>query len=1206
MSREAKDLLNRVANQTLSDEERARQSIHLAALLLEEANATEKRSERKKRLQLAKMLHDPNGRQFVFELTDQCFRSNQCTKVADKIISLLYQYGIPSYLPLGKKIALGFFKLFGNWAPSLFVPMAQRMIRKETSSFIISGESLTTHVAKRKKEGINLNVNHIGEAILGEEEAERRLKTYINDLCHPDIDYISIKISAIFSQINLLAWEETLNTLIEKLKRLFRAAKDNPCIARGSSYPKFVNLDMEEYRDLYLTVEAFKRALEDPEFLHLPAGIALQAYLPDSFALQQDLTAWAINRTKWGGAPIKIRIVKGANLAMEQVEASLKNWLQAPYLTKEEVDANFKRMVLYGCQPPHAASIHLGIGSHNLFDISFSLIVRAENGVTDSVNFEMLEGMAEHLQRVIRAISGGMLLYCPIASKEEFQYAIAYLVRRLDENTSPDNFLSHLFDLEVGSESWKHQVNAFEQSCRKIHSSSIVLRRTQDRFTPQQLPLDAPFQNEPDTDWTIKNNRVWGNKIIENVKAKKEIQDIPLIIGGEIVNSNAIGAGIDPSHPNKILFRYSLAEQPHIEKAIQCAENALAEIKKQTPEQRSILLANIAQNLRKNRGALIEAMVLNTSKTVYEADVEISEAIDFADYYRRNFEELQFFEDIKWKPKGVILVTPPWNFPCSIPAGGILAALVTGNAVIFKPAPEAILVGWRLAQIFWESGVTKESLQFLTCEDDHYGSSLIKDPRISMVVLTGSTETAKHFMKLRPNLDISAETGGKNAIIITEFSDRDLAIKDVIQSAFSYSGQKCSACSLVICTPEVYDDVRFMHQLRDAAASLQVGSPHHSSTYINPLIHAPNAILLKGLTELESGEEWLLQPIQDPNNSNLWTPGIKMGVSINSFSYRHELFGPMLSVMRANDLEHAIQLANGTIYGLTAGLHSLDVREHQFWLERIEAGNCYINRGITGAIVQRQPFGGCKESSFGPGIKAGGPNYLLQFMHAEQVYCPEHSIEDEQIPLQIRKLLKILDKHFSSEEKNYIQKSVQSYLFFWIHYFSKDHDPSNVLGETNVLRYVPQKTVIRLESYDSFLDLMLIIAGSMICGATLDVSINGIDDRIKNVINDLDCQTISLNNEEEERFFEKVKNKKIKRVRFLSLPSLTCMQSLANLGCTINLKSCLGNGRIELLQFLREVSISTTMHRYGHLEMNKKEKEVPLIPQCCQNCSCCL
>ena len=267
----------------------------------------------------------------------------------------------------------------------------------------------------------------------------------------------------------------------ERLRQLYRAAiKHRYHRSNGTLVPKFVNLDMEEYRDLQLTVALFRKVLDEPEFHSLEAGIVLQSYLPDSFLLQQELTIWAMQRHLQGGAPIKIRIVKGANFAMEKVESALRLWPQAPYLCKEEVDANFKRMVAYGCQKEHARAVHLGIGSHNLFDIAYALLLRAENRVEREVSFEMLEGMADHLRRVVQQVAGDMLLYCPAAKKNEFQNAVAYLVRRLDENTAPENFLRHAFDLQSGTTEWNQQAKLFSDACfdaDKI-SFSPVVRKT--------------------------------------------------------------------------------------------------------------------------------------------------------------------------------------------------------------------------------------------------------------------------------------------------------------------------------------------------------------------------------------------------------------------------------------------------------------------------------------------------------------------------------------------------------------------------------------------------------------------------------------------------------------------------------------------------------------------------------------------------------
>ncbi len=333
-------------------------------------------------------------------------------------------------------------------------------------------------------------------------------------------------------------------------------------------------------------------------------------------------------------------------------------------------------------------------------------------------------------------------------------------------------------------------------------------------------------------------------------------------------------------------------------------------------------------------------------------------------------------------------------------------------------------------------------------------SKLIADPRVNCIILTGATSTAKLFMRLRPGLDLCAETGGKNAMIVTALADRDLAIKDIVASAFGHSGQKCSACSLLVLEAEVYDDPHFHKQLKDAVESLKVGVCWDALRKSLRLIREPHDALLRGFTNLESGEEWLVQPKQDPNNPNLWSPGVKIGVKEGSFMHQTELFGPVLAVMRAKNLHHAIDIANSTPYGLTSGLQSLDEREKKIWMEKIEAGNCYINRGTTGAIVRRQPFGGTKASSFGNGAKAGGPNYVMQFAHPREVALPQ---EKQPVSDDVNKLTAILQKYpLSTEELGIWYASTANYAY-WAKHFAEDHDPSQIIGQDNLLRYRPIK-----------------------------------------------------------------------------------------------------------------------------------------------------
>ena len=707
----AKDIISSVKGKLLSVEERREKAIELAALMLNEARRIQSNKERRIQKQLARMMNDEVGKVFTTSLTDQCFRSQKTSRVGDQLVHVINTYGIPKFLTWDRQLGLGMIKIFGRILPQVLVPLTKHMLRSETSQVILPGESdkLAKHMQQRRKENVRINLNHLGEAILGEKEAKHRLHVYLDDLAKPNVEYISIKISTIYSQINLLAWENTLEMLIPRLKMLYRAAKENLYTrSDGTKTPKFVNLDMEEYRDLHYTVDLFRRVLDDPEFYHHSAGIVLQSYLPDSHLIQQELTVWAMKRVANGGAPITIRIVKGANLAMEQVEASLRGWPQAPYTNKADVDANYKRMLIYGSVPQHAKAANLGIASHNLFDIAYGLLLRSENNIEPYVCFEMLEGMADHMRRVVQELSGGMLLYCPAATKEEFQNAVAYLVRRLDENTAPENFLRHAFELIPGTKEWQKQSTLFSDACHMASTIGYTPRRFQNRFlTPSKVETCCAFENEPDTDWALAQNRKWAEAIIKEW-ATKTFPPIPLQIGGELIHSKNQATSTDPSIPGKTLYTYSLADISQVDRALDVAVEAQKGWEQTPITERAQVLANAAHEMRLNRNNLIGVMVANGGKTVYEADVEISEAIDFADYYARNLVELSSLEDVSFKAKGVVLVTPPWNFPCSIPSGGITAALAAGNSVIFKPAPEAVLTGWELVQLLWKQVSVKK------------------------------------------------------------------------------------------------------------------------------------------------------------------------------------------------------------------------------------------------------------------------------------------------------------------------------------------------------------------------------------------------------------------------------------------------------------------------------------------------------------------
>jgi RHH-type transcriptional regulator, proline utilization regulon repressor / proline dehydrogenase / delta 1-pyrroline-5-carboxylate dehydrogenase len=1173
-----------------ADEALAHRAVEVAEALLREARAQQTPEERAHAHKIARMIADPHGKELTIALADQAFRSHRPERIADQLAYLVERFGVPQYMDWWERVALVLGGAMAHYLPSLVVPPIVSRLRHETQNVILPGEEedLRRYLEERRRSGMRLNLNQLGEAILGEAEAARRLEAYVALLARDDVEYISVKVSSVFSQIDLVAFHPTVARVAERLRALYRtAARHRYRHPDGRITPKFVNLDMEEYRDLDLTVTAFREVLDEPEFLPLSAGVVLQAYLPDSHRVQRALTAWALARRARGGAPVKLRVVKGANLAMERIEAAVRGWAQAPYETKLEVDANYKRMLEYGCRPEHAEAVHLGVASHNLFDIAYGLVLREERRVEPWVEFEMLEGMANHQARAVQARAGGLLLYAPVVRAEDFHSAIAYLVRRLDENTAPENFLRHVFDLEPGLPDWIVERDRFLAAFRIKAGLSDAPSRAQDRSAEAEAqsilrPLDAKFENDPDTDWTLAANRAWIEGVIARWRDRSP-EEIPLQVGAHFRGGSQAGERRDPSRPGVLVYRYALAGSADVDAALAVARAAQPTWGALAMADRGAVLEGCAAELGRRRGDLIGAMIVDGAKTVTEADVEVSEAVDFARYYARTLGETAGeLSDCRIEPLGVVVVTPPWNFPLSIPAGGALAALAAGNAVVLKPAPEAVLVGWRLANCLWDAGVPRETLQFLPCPDDEIGRGLVTDPRVGAVILTGSVETAHLFLGWRPDLTLFAETSGKNAIVVTSLADRDQAIRDLVRSAFGHSGQKCSAASLAICEAEVYDDAGFRRQLRDAVASLDVGSAWESTSRITPLTQAPGAALRRALTVLDEGEEWLLEPCPAEGNAQLWSPGIKLGVRAGSFFHRTECFGPVLGLMRAEDLDQAIELANATAFGLTSGIQTLDDREIARWVDRIEAGNLYVNRPITGAIVGRQPFGGWKASSVGPGAKAGGPNYVLQLARWRQVSRPAG--DDGSLPEPTAALLgRCLAALSDGDARALVMASAASYARAWRRHFSREHDPSAIRGERNAFRYRPCRRVIargttaRLQAAA----LCQVVLAASVTGTPLTLSLTPDSASWPWLA---ECEGIDLVVEAEAGFVERLaRPEDAERLRMWE-PISTAARAAANgAGVTVIDAPVLANGRLELRWYLREQTVSRVLHRYGSM-----------------------
>jgi RHH-type proline utilization regulon transcriptional repressor/proline dehydrogenase/delta 1-pyrroline-5-carboxylate dehydrogenase len=995
---------------------------------------------------------------------------------------------------------------------------------------------------------------------------------------------------------------------------------------------------MEEYRDKTLTAEVFMQTLDRRGLEKARAGIALQAYIPDSFLTQQWINDWARNRVAVGGSPVTIRIVKGANMEAERVEASLRGWSQAPYKTKLETDANYLRMLHEGMQPENLAAVRLGIASHNLFTLAYGLVLATKNNALDRVQFEMLEGMANHQRRALFELTGNMLLYAPACKQEDFTNAIGYLVRRLDENTGPDNFLRHAFNIEVGSDDWKELEQQFIAAFEAKDIVSSSPRRTQSRVG--RVPRDPPsaFRNEPDTDWALPQNDNWANSIISSWQNRHGSQagEVPLVIGGkELVDGRTIRDSFDPSRPKTVVARYRQATEADIDLAVEAAKADLEGWRRRPIAERVAILHQTSAEFSDARGDLMGAMLAEGGKTLAESDPEVSEAIDFCRFYA---DSAQFFHEqpgITAHGRGVVVVVSPWNFPLAIPTGGVAAALAAGNTVILKPASDTVLIAYHLCQCFWRAGVPKSALQFAPCSGGTVGAKLVSHDAVDAIVLTGGTETAAEMLRKKPTMHLIAETGGKNATIVTALSDRDQAIKNVLHSAFSHSGQKCSATSLLILESEVYHDTKFRAALCDAVESLRVGSAWDVSTKMGPLIRPPSGVLETSLKELEPGEEWAVMPrFHVDANPNLVSPGVKWGVQPNGFTHCTELFGPVLGVMEARDLDAAIDLVNATGYGLTSGLESLDDREQELWCSRIRAGNLYINRSTTGAIVLRQPFGGMGKSSVGPGIKAGGPNYvvpLMRFMDAEEGETRRRGEGEKPITTSVPAILSstasaasdtrwvadlnslhraIQDgalggKLNADVEAGRVLAAIESYEA-WAHdEFRTAHDHFRLLGEDNYRRYLPVEPLrVRIHESDTLSDVFCRALAARAAGCRATVSIPpSISGQAADAVALLDRLTdpwagaIEFVEEDDAMLSAAMRLATDGRVRFAAperVPESVRVTAAESLQYIADAQVST-NGRIELLWYLREQSVSHVYHRYGNLGLRIDEsRDEPL------------
>lgn len=866
----------------------------------------------------------------------------------------------------------------GQLAATTVAPAVETLAKK-----YIAGENIPQVIKtleRLRKDKLAFTVDLLGEAVITETEAQSYLDHYLELMTElanaaknwskiPQIDQadgdflpgvqVSVKLTAFYSQFDPLDARGSEAKVSERIRILLRRAQE---LNVG------IHFDMEQYSYKQITLQILQKILMEEEFRQrTDIGLTLQAYLRESVEDLQDLIEWL----KFRGYPLTIRLVKGAYWDQETIKSMQKDWSQPVYNDKGETDANFEKMtemLLENTQVLYAA-----IASHNVRSQAHAIaIAQIQNVPPRCFEMQVLYGMGDQLAKALVDQGYRVRVYCPYG---DLLPGMAYLIRRLLENTANSSFLRQ-----------SSENRPVEELLSPPKSSGNHVLN----YTPV-------FANAPDTDYgqiSLREKALEGIKMV-NLQLGKTY--LPLI-NGEYQTTTETVNSVNPSQPSEIVGKIGLMSIEQADLAIQCAKKAFQGWRKTPVSQRANILRKAAELIEKRRDELSGWMVLEVGKPLRECDGEVSEAVDFCRYYADEMERLEGGKNYDipgetnryhYQPRGISLVISPWNFPLAIPVGMTVASLVAGNCTLLKPAEVSSVIAAKITEILIEAGIPQGVFQYVPCKGSSVGSYMVKHPDIHMITFTGSQEVGCQIYAdaaiLRPGQKhlkrVIAEMGGKNGIIIDESADLDQAVMGVVQSAFGYSGQKCSACSRVIVLESIYDS--FVNRLIEATRSLNVGNAQDLSTKVGPVIDANAQKRIQEYIEKGKEECELALQVPIPEIGYFVSPTIFTNVSPSAKIAQEEIFGPVLAVIKAKNFDEALEIANGTNFALTGGLYSRTPSHIEKAKADFEVGNLYINRGITGAIVSRQPFGGFKLS--GVGSKAGGPDYLLQFLEPRHI-----------------------------------------------------------------------------------------------------------------------------------------------------------------------------------------------------------------------------
>lgn len=990
--------------------------------------------------------HDKSGKEvkrILLEALKRFLKDNKKAKIAKKKGQ---ERALPNQYVILIKVGYNLAKLLPAYPLATLVRSAVKIMAKR----FIAGE--TIEKADHSLKGLfsthrDVTLDQLGELVVSEVEADhyknevlKLIRGFNLHVKRGEVNkagikkaHVSIKVSALCSDFKPHAFDYTYNLVAPRLIEILTVAKYEDV---------FINVDAEHYHYRDLVFKIFKKVLLETPELHdyADTGIVIQAYLRDGYDHLKDVIALAKER----GIMMPVRLVKGAYWDAETVEGDAHSFNAPQFLNKEETDIHYRQLVIKILESyPH---LKLAVASHNFSDHAFTEATKELFFPhVGEVEHQCLHMTYEALSTALAKMGWATRNYVPVGS---LLVGMAYLVRRIMENSSQVGVLTIM-------RSHKKGVNLhspYEIHKEKKRQGTLVRdvseAKLDDSFfnvSPLKLYLDHEkdtFAKELEKFQGTQLNQFYPNHSVTKGTRKTVVSssDTDITVGSidfaSVEDAKAALNTIDEAYRNG---RWANASWSY----------------------RTASLVKAANILLARRNELSSLICYEAGKSIAEALGDVDEAIDFLNFYSRTEAFLQKNHE-GLTSRGPSVVIAPWNFPLAIPCGMVVSALVAGNTVILKSAEQTSLIAQKLIDILHESGIPKDVLVHLPGEGEVVGDYLVKDARVSTIIFTGSMAVGTYIhgivkkrlyknpltSKIYPAKAIT-EMGGKNAIVVTQNAELDETVSGILQSAFGHAGQKCSACSRVIVHNSLKEKLK--ERLKAAASDLNVGKAYNFNTTINPIITKEDQLRLQKQV-VEAAKEAISfggEVVIDRSCESL--PGYAIGPVIVELPYerafdkssyaQRELFGPVIHLIGFDDLDDAIKLFNSSIYALTGGIFSQSQDDIDYLVSKLEAGNLYINRTITGARVAIEPFGGFKLSGTGP--KAGGRQYLLSLHQTmENVKfedVPHKAIQEgHDSPIELKKHSKLnwhsrlermekfldvftgeFETHFSSIQKDY-------------------------------------------------------------------------------------------------------------------------------------------------------------------------------------------